>query len=68
MNENSEVFQAGRAIANAITPRGSSPSHDDAGVCVDSLTEAVMGITAALCRVADALGAIANAIESHGDK
>jgi hypothetical protein len=32
-------------LANAITPTGASPSHDEAGNYVASLTEAVMGIT-----------------------
>lgn len=50
------------AVANAITPRGLAPGHDATGGTVASLTEAVMGMTAALVQVAEGLRDIAEAI------
>lgn len=47
-------------IANAITPLDAGSGRDAAGGHVSSLTEAVMGITAGLFRVAEA-------IEYHAD-
>ena len=49
-------------IANAITPRGVAGGKDATGGHVESLTEAVIGMTAGLCRIADALESIADAI------
>lgn len=50
------------AIASAITPRGASPSADATGGYVSSLTEAVMGLTAGMCRIADAIESLAAAV------
>lgn len=62
-----EVLErVGYRIASAVKPLGAAPGHDATGGAVDSLTEAVMGVTAGLVRVADAMGNIAEAIrESH---
>lgn len=49
------------SIADAITATG-APGTDEAGGTVASLTEAVMGVTAGLVRIADALNRIADAI------
>jgi hypothetical protein len=49
-----------RALARAVTA-DAAPSLDESGGYVGSLTEAIMGMTAALCR-------IANAIESLRDE
>lgn len=49
-----------QSIADAITPAGATGGKDAAGGTVHSLTEAVMGITAALVLVA-------KAIEYHAD-
>lgn len=67
-----DIVEAAQNLANqvcrvsrAITPHA-APGHDEAGGAVSSLTEAVMGVTAGLCRIADAiehLDAIAPAIE-----
>ena len=58
------VALAGYAIAHAILPAGVAPGHDATGALVDSLTEAVMGHTAALEHVASALQDIAEAIRA----
>jgi hypothetical protein len=53
-------------VASAILPQDVGAGKDATGGAVISLTEAVMGITAGLVRVADALLDVANAIrENH---
>ena len=54
-----------RSISYAITAPA-APGHDETGGSISSLTEAVMGITASLCKVADGLHDIAEAIRNHG--
>lgn len=49
-------------LTRAITPPDVAPAVDLTGEHVGSLTEAVMGMTAGLCRIADALDGIADAI------
>lgn len=61
------VESAGRMVANAITPRAAAPGHDEPGGTVESLTEAVMGVTAGLCRIAAALHDLAEAICESAD-
>lgn len=61
-----EVAEAAIEIARAITPCA-APSHDETGGYVMSLTEAVMGVTAGLCRIADAIEALAAAVDRHSD-
>lgn len=56
---------AGRSISRAITPTDAAAGHDAAGGTVCSLTEAVMGMTAALIRVAESIGSVADAIRDH---
>ena len=60
------LYQGMRNIANSITPMTASVSIDAAGAYVSSLTEAVMGNTKALIRVADALDNIADALRESG--
>jgi len=60
-------------VANAITPTNSGPGKDAVGGTVDSLTEAVMGITKAIAEHDEyassvALEDIANAIGRVADK
>ncbi len=50
-------------IAHAITPNA-APGHDETGGTVASLTEAVMGVTAGLCRIAVAIEQHAAAVEA----
>lgn len=65
--EDAEVlYQGMRNIANSITPMTASASIDAAGGYVTSLTEAVMGNTKAMVRVADALDNIADALRESG--
>ena len=52
-------------IAAAITPVVAGGT-DATGGHVESLTEAVMGITGGLVKVAEAIGALAEAIREHG--
>lgn len=52
-------------VADALAWHHTAPGKDAAGGTVSSLTEAVMGITAGLVRVADALLDIANAIRER---
>lgn len=49
-------------VAKAITPREAAPGHDATDGAVASLTEAVMGLTAGACRIADAIESVADAI------
>ncbi len=50
-----------RAIADKISPVGAAYGTDDTGGTVASLTEAVMGVTAGLCKIADAVDNLAEA-------
>jgi hypothetical protein len=65
MNEDEyEAIYKGLALlANAITPTGASPSHDEAGNYVASLTEAIMGITSGLHKIAEAIEHLADTNE-----
>lgn len=50
-----ELTEAARSVANAITPLGVLGSHDKAGTFAESLTEAVMGNTAGLVKIAESI-------------
>ena len=55
-------------IANAIYPLGSAiGGHDANGGYVTSLTEAVMGVSAGLVKIASAIDGLASAIEDKND-
>lgn len=56
-----ELAGSVRAIADAIVPSGVVGSNDAAGGQVESLTEAVMGLTAGLYEVASAIREVAEA-------
>ena len=60
------LYQGMRSIANSVTPMTASGSIDASGGFVTSLTEAVMGNTRAVVRVAEALEQIAEAIRENG--
>ncbi len=49
-------------VANAITPRIAAAGRDAAGGHVESLTEAVMGVTAAASQIAYAINDLAEAV------
>jgi hypothetical protein len=57
-----ELASSLQRIARAVTDEA-MPGHDATGGTVISLTESVMGITAGLCRVAEAIGRVADALE-----
>jgi hypothetical protein len=61
----SAISSAASRIARAITA-DAAPGPDANGGLVDSLTEAVMGTTASLARIADALESVADAIKGRG--
>ena len=58
----SSLSRSTRQIANAITPMGVAGGSDGCGNHVESLTEAVMGITDGLIRVADSISELAEAV------
>lgn len=60
-DEIGHVATALHAVGRAITPAGAGGSNDAAGAYVASLTEALMGITAGLVKIAEA-------IEYHADR
>ena len=51
-----------RTVADSIRPLNAMPGHDAAGGTIDSLTEAVMGVTSGLVMIAEALQEVASAI------
>lgn len=52
-------------LANAITPLSAPAGTDAAGRGVESLTEAVMGVTAGLVQIALAISELANAVRER---
>ncbi len=60
-----EVALGLKRIASAILPSGTAAGHDACGGTVDSLTEAVMGITGGLVQIAQALDRLAQAVEDR---
>ena len=64
MNDYTEhVAAALLAVASAIRDRDAHMSTDEAGGTVNSLTEAVMGTTAALMSIARAIEMLSDAVE-----
>jgi hypothetical protein len=60
-----QVAENIRRVADAVSPSGGG--HDPAGGYVTCLTESVMGVTAGLVRIADAIGDLAAAVrETQG--
>lgn len=53
------------AIAHAITPLGVFPGHDATGGTVGSLTEAVMGLTAAMIEISNSINRVAEALDKN---
>lgn len=53
-----------KRIADAITPNICG-GKDETGGHVESLTEAVMGVTAGLCKIAEAISELASAVREH---
>ncbi len=61
-HEFTELISCVGSIRDAITKSGARGAHDAAGVYVESLTEAVMGVTAGLVQIAEALRDVADAM------
>lgn len=61
------IARAADRVAAAITPRAAA-GKDANGGHVESLTEAVMGITGGLHLVAEAIRELADAVRSNGDE
>lgn len=62
------VSGACKLIANAITPTGVLGGRDATDGIVSSLTEAVMGVTAGLCKIAESIENLAEAIREGNAK
>jgi hypothetical protein len=58
-----QIYDGLRSVSSAITANSASGGPDETGGHVECLTEAVMGMTSALSRIADGLYEIARAIE-----
>ena len=63
MKNETELIIAIERIANAITPWSVHPVEDAYGGHVASLTEAIMGVTGGLCRIADSISELADAVK-----
>jgi hypothetical protein len=55
------------AVARAITPTDSLAGEDATGGRVESLTEAVMGLTAGMVQIANAIESLACAVRERAD-
>lgn len=62
------IHEGMRKIANSITPIGVGSGRDAAGGNVESLTEACMGITSGLCRIAEAINNLADAVSADQER
>jgi len=60
-----DLADAGLSISGSITTRGAAGGQDACGGHVESLTEAVMGMTSALVQIGQALNNIADAISNQ---
>lgn len=61
-----DLARSGSWVANAIMPSGASPGQDETGGSVASLTEAVMGVTAGLVKIASAIHDLADTVRESG--
>jgi hypothetical protein len=66
LDDKHDIFYSVKRIASAITPNCIG-SNDASGSHVESLTEAVMGTTAGLMAIAEAIGELAAAVRNHDD-
>jgi hypothetical protein len=67
-----KLVRAFGELDRAITPRGSGNTlvtggHDATGGYVTSLTEAVMGVTAGLCKIAEAIHGLSQSVRDTKD-
>lgn len=61
-----DLAHAGKCIANSIAPVA-APGTDATGGSVSCLTEAVMGVTAGLIAIAEAMNNVAEAIREKNE-
>ena len=61
-NEMQNIADNIHKLAHAITTQNTLPGTDAAGGSVDSLTEAVMGVTAGLLAIATAIDGVSEAL------
>jgi hypothetical protein len=60
-----ETAQAIYRLATAITPPGALGSNDATGCYVESLTEAIMGNTSAMMRLAESIDELTETLRHH---
>lgn len=60
------LVHATHRISTAISDEA-SPGTDETGGRVGCVVEAMMGMTAGLCRIAQAIGELAEAVREHGE-
>ena len=59
-----DLSLAAWGVARSITPNA-APGTDETGGRIESLTEAVMGVTAGLCMIASSIDSLAEAIRER---
>lgn len=62
-----ELVEALHDISDAVTPRGAWAAMDSSGGSVHSLTEAVMGMTSGLIRIAESISELSQAVRDHNE-
>lgn len=62
MIESDSLVDAVKELSDALSPRGAFAAVDSTGGGVHSVTEAIMGITSGLVRVADSIADLAEAV------
>lgn len=65
IDDNEALRRAMAQVADAITPQGAVGGSDATGGHVRSLTEAVMGMTAGLVQIAEAIDNLAEAVRDR---
>lgn len=62
-----KIVGAVKGVRDAITPFSALPGRDETGGVITSLTEAVMGMTAGLVKIADSISELAAAVRERND-
>ncbi|MGA1753171.1 MAG: hypothetical protein ACO395_07420 [Pontimonas sp.] len=60
-----QIADATYCVAKAIADPAAAAGRDDTGGYVNSLTEAVMGMTAGLCKIASSINYLADAVRER---
>jgi hypothetical protein len=61
-----KLSQSIKKIADSITDGGAGPGTDATDGSISCLTEAVMGVTGGLCRIAESITNLADAVRDNG--